>query len=996
MELNQFVKSLESQINLVDYAKFLGIEVNRYSLALCIAHPDKNPSMWIKEDHLLCLACAYYARAIKLTMDFKSVDFKEALNMACDYMGHPRFQFKKQSDEELLKYEEKRNKEDKFYKLLDDIVKIYASCENPYLTDRRGISKELIKDLQIGATNGNKFFLKEALLKQGVPSEEFSSLLLNQYGQDFFQNSVIIPIFKSGRCIGLYGRKYDNVQEFKHLYLKSEGFKTLGIDPETTLYNFDNARKYKSIYMFESIIDCLSALSNGIPDSVAIYGTQGLKEEHLKQLKNARIEDVYLVMDGDEPGRKASIKQGYKIENTGINVSIILLPEGKDPNEYFLSGGNKESFEKLSQCSPLKLAIQGLDPKLKDNKFLNAIHPILERISTKDSLLWKDQLNLIREHFEIKPSITKLEEKVRSIVKQNELNAVVAKTVDQAINPVAQIFQEESCKNMVVPSDWMLSQEGIFQIKNKPNGESLLIPISHYPIIITETSKDIDDGKEYLALKYKKEGKIFSLQADRQTISEQKSITQLSNKGFPVHSVIAKPIIQYLDDFEAENIDHLKKSYITHCFGHNYDSKGNLIFYLPQKVYNTDENISFVGMGPGDYDFYYALHPQGSLEDWIELIKKYCVPFDMVMFNLYASFCVPLLKRFNIQKSFTIDYYGRSSIGKTTANEVAASIYGNPAKFILQWNHITQVAAEQLASLFNGIPIFLDDSQNADPKKIQSFIYMIANSVGKARGHLSGGLRKVLYWLTFLFSTGERKVIEHIKDEGASARNLSIGGSPFESEEDQKMANKIRELKKGIYKTYGVAIVPFLDYAFKDEADKINLYYDDAYKTMASQISGGGKSHRQIEYWAAILAAGLFAEEVFRFGKSPLLVCEQALKLFQEEGSTDSISEAMEDTISWINSNDNFYDVSGVTENKESDRAIVHGVKSPGEYIAVLPHILKEFLVKQGYSPKMVIKGWKDRGWIKTSPQNLTERVGFRGKHARMIKISWKVYSTDQ
>ena len=262
--------------------------------------------------------------------------------------------------------------------------------------------------------------------------------------------------------------------------------------------------------------------------------------------------------------------------------------------------------------------------------------------------------------------------------------------------------------------------------------------------------------------------------ADRKTLSEQRSITQISESGFPVNSVNAKQIIRYLEDFEAVNIACLKKISITHGFGHKYDSKGNCIYYLPDKTYNSDELVSFYGRGPGDNEFFKALQPKGSLGDWVWIIRNYCVEYNRVMFQIYTSFAAPLLRPFGCSQSFATHSQAISSSGKTAANETTASVFGNPAKLMLQWNHITQVAAEQLAGLCNGIPIFLEDSQNADEKKIATMIYLIANSVGKARGYKSGGLQRTLSWLTILFSTGEQKLFDVTRKGGAEARTISF------------------------------------------------------------------------------------------------------------------------------------------------------------------------------------------------------------------------------
>lgn len=1001
-DLSQFVKEIESQINLTEYAKSLGISINRHFLARCTSpnHEDKHPSMSVQEEYIHCFGCGFSAKAIKLTQIVKGVDFKEALNILCDYKGIPKFQFGKQSQEELQKYEEKRKKEDRFYQLLHETVKIYQSNENPYLIEKRGISKELAENLKIGSTNGNKNFLKNELLKKGFNLDEFTPLLLNQYKQDFFQECVIIPIFKEGRSIGIYGRKYDNSEEFKHLYLKKEGFEALGIEPKTTLFNWDNARKFTTIFIFESIIDCLSALSNGIENSVAIYGTQGLKEEHLKQLKASQIKEVYLVMDADQAGLKAAIKHGYSIEDLGISVKAITLPDGQDPNEYFLNRGTKESFLALPQHFPLQLAIGSIDPNLHGKEFLSAIEPVLKRISAQDPLIWDEGLEQIKNHFTKKPSISKLETKIKEITKNQRISedqALVAIPKNIAFLGLGAIFEDSSLDQMIVPQEWSVTELGISQVKFKPNGEPFFAHVSYYPVIITALAKDIDENHEFITLKYKKEGKVFTIQTDRKTISEQKSITVLSERGFPVNSVNAKQIIRYLEDFEATNISYLKKVSITHGFGHKYDSKGNLIFYLPQKIYNSNESIVFEGRGPGDYEYFKALQPKGDLEEWVKAIKSYCLAHPLVMFNLFDGFCVPLLRRYDIQKSSATDHHGRTSTGKTTTNEIVASIYGNPAKLILQWNFITPVAIEQIAGLFNGIPIFLDDSQNADEKKISEMIYIIAHGLGKVRGHKYGGLQKTLDWVTKLFSTGEKKILEQVKKEGAEARIWSFGISPFGSEEDKETARKVRAIKKAVHQNYGVAIIPFLDYIHSLDQEKLMVTFNDAYRFFDQQIAKGGKAHRQIEYWAAVMATGILVEKVFNFGCDPVAICKNVLELYQQEGFSDPVTEAMEDVISWINSNDNLYDLSGKSyeESQEVGYGQRHGVKKPGEYIAVFPHIFKDFLVREGYSPSIVLKGWKDRGWIDTREGKMTHNISYRGKSVAMVKVLWKIYTDE-
>jgi DNA primase catalytic core len=1003
-DLREFCKTLDANIDIIALAAFLGLKLNRNSMAACIKHrPDKKPSMLFKNDHVYCFSCGYYARAIKFTMDYQGLDFKEALNLVCDFQGVPRFQFGQQSQAEIDAYQKKQDREDRFHNLMAEVVKIYQANSHPYLLDR-GISPQIIQDFQIGATNGHKSFLKDELLKRGLKQEEFAPLLLNQYGQDFFQDCVIIPIFKAGACIGLYGRKYDQSQEFKHLYLKTSGFQELELDQETTLYNWDNARKFNEVYIFESIIDTLSAISAGIPNSVGIYGTQGLKKDHLRQLEATRMQNVWLVMDGDQPGRKAAVKHGYTLEDIGLSVNILLLPDGQDPNEYFLAGKTKESLLALPHFTPLQLAMKETNHQATGKEFVAAISPLLDRIVGQDPLSWNNALKLLKEHFSAEnPSINDLKSALKKrmddkeIEEKQEKNLIPLLPARLGSQSLADIFNDPTLADLALPPDYQLSEKGISAIVVK--GEQWYeLPIAHAPCIISHMASNTEIGTEFRELKFKQNGKVKSINVPREIICDQKKIIELSALDFPVNSLNAKYLVKYLAEFEAVNRAHLPKKSILHGLGHRYDSRGNMIFYLPQKTYGTDDLVTFEGKGPGDFEFFQALKPKGSLEHWTAIIQKYCLSHNFVMFNLFAGFSVPLFPLLNIHKSFIINFSRRTSSGKTTTNELAASIYGNPAKLILQWQFVTHVGIEQLADLFNGIPIFLDDAHNADPNKVSEIIYIITHGLGKARGHRTGGLQRTLGWITELFSTSERVLQENIKKEGAEARTWDFDVPPFDTEEDKEVAEAIRTIKKAVGENYGQAIVPFMDrfYQLGEAAWKIR--YNKAYKLFNSKISKGGKTHRQIEYWAIVLMAGMIAEEVFHFGSDPIEACMKVFEFYQQEGFSDPIREAMDDYISWANSNDFRYDLSGAAYlDEERQYGERHGVKSPGEYIAVFPHLLKDFLVKQGYSYKAIIKGWRDKGWIETGKdeRHLTSTISFRGKNARMIKICWKIYSQN-
>src|SRR3972149_4997119 len=139
---------------------------------------------------------------------------------------------------------------------------------------------------------------------------------------------------------------------------------------------------------------------------------------------------------------------------------------------------------------------------------------------------------------------------------KNKGNGQATSLLNSQSYSLAAIFEDPSLEGTKIPQDWTVTEQGIAQIKVKPNGEFLSEHVSYYPVIITATSRDIDEGGELVTLKYKKEGKIHDLTVNRKVISELRSITEMSEKGFPVNSVNAKKFIRYLEDFEALNMDY--------------------------------------------------------------------------------------------------------------------------------------------------------------------------------------------------------------------------------------------------------------------------------------------------------------------------------------------------------------------------------------------------------------------------------------------------------
>ncbi len=128
----------------------------------------------------------------------------------------------------------------------------------------------------------------------------------------------------------------------------------------------------------------------------------------------------------------------------------------------------------------------------------------------------------------------------------------------------------------------------------------------------------------------------------------------------------------------------------------------------------------------------YGYEKKGILEEYKKYIGENCSGNKILVFVQCVALS-PILMRFFPEINTTIFHLtGGSSIGKTTALQVAASIWGSPCKFIMQWR-ATANAQEEIATTHNDSLLILDEISQASDKDIQQIIYMLGNGKGKAR-----------------------------------------------------------------------------------------------------------------------------------------------------------------------------------------------------------------------------------------------------------------------
>ena len=378
---------------------------------------------------------------------------------------------------------------------------------------------------------------------------------------------------------------------------------------------------------------------------------------------------------------------------------------------------------------------------------------------------------------------------------------------------------------------------GRYEYKQTEKGVSLFYftdketqcEVCHCPVFITK--RFVSGGQDaFLEVAWLENDKWKYLKEPRGQFFNANKIVNLADRKFPVGSVNAKALAQYLQAFEATFIDLLPEQQISFQMGWHGD-----VFLLGTECISSSDStqIEFQASDTGEKHIIEGLKAKGQYEKWVEAVNtvsRYTLP----MIALYASFSAPLIKILEVS-NLGVDFSGRTSTGKTTILRLAASVWGQPdesmnSSMTRTWD-ATDVAVERSCELLSDLPMILDDTKRAKPEVVGRKLYMITSGQGRGRGS-KAGLRETQSWRTTLISSGEAAAVSYTQDAGVRARILTLRGSPFGSNSNMEMVNKLNITIKNHYGHAGRLWIKWLldnkdrwD-GFKERLDELRLSFN--------------------------------------------------------------------------------------------------------------------------------------------------------------------------
>ncbi|HCZ1481489.1 TPA: DNA primase [Staphylococcus aureus] len=390
----------------------------RNYIGLCPFHDEKTPSFTVSEDKQIChcFGCKKGGNVFQFTQEIKDISFVEAVkelgdrvNVAVDIEATQSNSNVQIASDDLQMIEMHELIQEFYYYALTKTVEGEKALT--YLLER-GFTDALIKERGIGFAPDSSHFCHDFLQKKGYDIElAYEAGLLSRNEENFsyydrFRNRIMFPLKNAqGRIVGYSGRTYTG-QEPK--YLNSP--ETPIFQKRKLLYNLDKARKpirkLDEIVLLEGFMDVIKSDTAGLKNVVATMGTQ-LSDEHITFIRKL-TSNITLMFDGDFAGSEATLKTGQHLLQQGLNVFVIQLPSGMDPDEYIGKYGNDAftAFVKNDKKSFAHYKVSILKDEIAHNdlSYERYLKELSHDISfMKSSILQQKAINDVAPFFNVSP-----------------------------------------------------------------------------------------------------------------------------------------------------------------------------------------------------------------------------------------------------------------------------------------------------------------------------------------------------------------------------------------------------------------------------------------------------------------------------------------------------------------------------------------------------------------------------------------------------------------
>lgn len=356
--------------------------------ACCPFHQEKTPSFTVSpsKGFYYCFGCHAKGNALHFLMAHDHLSFVDAVEKLAEISSVPVV-YETLSATEIQQQSQQKD----LYALMADACAHYQQnllapvgmAAQNYLASRQ-VDLETAAFFALGYAQNQgqmlplfaKTYGQDALKAAGLISEQ-------QRVHDFFRNRLMFPIRDSrGRVLGFGARALD---DSKPKYLNSG--ETLLFNKSRVLYGLyellQTTRQVDYLIVVEGYMDVIALQQMGVYGAVATLGT-AFTEQHLK-LVQRYTQKIYFCFDGDAAGRKAAnraMQQLLPVMQLSLDIRMVFLPEGDDPDTLVRREGKAAFIERLSQSQRFSEFIYENLIADSDLRFVEARGDVVKRAQT--------------------------------------------------------------------------------------------------------------------------------------------------------------------------------------------------------------------------------------------------------------------------------------------------------------------------------------------------------------------------------------------------------------------------------------------------------------------------------------------------------------------------------------------------------------------------------------------------------------------------------------
>jgi DNA primase len=323
------VETLKGRLPLLEYLRrqnWAGRRAGRFEyVGLCPLHEESRPSFYVNthKDVFYCHGCGQGGDLIRFVQLSRHASFRQSIA----YLDAPI------------------HREADWTALLQQAAVFYQQQLDHYpealeYLHQRGLhDPSLIRELRIGYAPGG--VLRHHFTTQGYSFSVLREVgLINAQGTDAFYQRIVFPLCQGEHIVNLYGRSIGAA--FAHRFLPGS---------KGGLYAWEKVRRCSELILVEGLFDYAALRQAGFFNVTCSLGTH-LNADQFHQLSDGpRI--VYIAFDDDanQSGRQAAEQLARRLAAHGISTRRVLLPEGQDPNSFFVGGGDAHQFQSLVEAA---------------------------------------------------------------------------------------------------------------------------------------------------------------------------------------------------------------------------------------------------------------------------------------------------------------------------------------------------------------------------------------------------------------------------------------------------------------------------------------------------------------------------------------------------------------------------------------------------------------------------------------------------------------------